>query len=90
MEKDFDFSGQEVPEEIVDAFVDSIIVHKDYFEWNLKLAEKPVCCNVEGNKRKSIVISTEQSFVSDAQHRLFWTTDRRNYIYESIRIFNWI
>jgi hypothetical protein len=28
MEKNFDFSGQEVPEEIVDAFVDSISVHK--------------------------------------------------------------
>jgi hypothetical protein len=69
MEKNFDFSGQEVPEEIVDAFVDSIIVHKDYFEWNLKLAEKPVCCNVEGNKRKSKVISTEQSYVGGAQHR---------------------
>ena len=69
MEKNFDFSGQEVPEEIVDAFVDSIIVHKDYFEWNLKLAEKPVCCNVEGNKRKSKVIPTEQSYVGGAQHR---------------------
>lgn len=71
MEKDFDFSGQEVPEEIVDAFVDSIIVHKDYFEWNLKLAEKPVCCNVEGNKRKSKVIPTEQSYVGGAQHRQY-------------------
>ena len=71
MEKNFYFSGQEVPEEIVDAFVDSIIVHKDYFEWNLRLAEKPVCCNVEGNKRESKVIHTERTFVGDAQHRLF-------------------
>jgi len=71
MEKNFDFSGQEVPEEIVDAFVDSIIVHKDYFEWNLKLADEPVCCNVEGNKRKSRVIPTEQSYVGGAQHRQY-------------------
>ncbi len=53
MEKNFDFSGQEVPEEIVDAFVDSIIVHKDYFEWNLKLGEEPVCCYVEGTSIKA-------------------------------------
>jgi hypothetical protein len=39
-----------ISEETVDAFVDSIIVRKDYFEWNLNIAEEPFCCNVDGNK----------------------------------------
>ncbi len=71
MEKNFDFSGQEVPEEIVDAFVDSIIVHKDYFEWNLKFTDEPFCCNVEGNKRKSRVFPIEQSYDGVVQHRQY-------------------
>lgn len=69
MENDFDFSEKGVPEEIVDAFVESIIAHKDYFEWNLKLLKDPICCNIEGNKRKSEVISFEQSSFSEGQHR---------------------
>ena len=62
--------GEEFPEEIVDGVVESSIVHKDYFDWNLRLADKPVCCNVEGNKPKSKVIPTEQTYVGGVQHRL--------------------
>jgi hypothetical protein len=55
----------------IDAFVESIIVRKDHFEWNLRLADEPVCCNVEGNKRKSKVIPAEHTNGGEALHRQY-------------------
>jgi len=70
MEKDFDFLDQEVPEDIIDAFVNQIIVHKDYFEWNLKMTERPLYCKVDGTKRKSeVVLLNETSSFCGGQHR---------------------
>lgn len=60
MEREFDFSGQEIPEELIDAFVHSVIVYKDHFEWNLKLTEEPICCKVDGTKRKNEVLLVER------------------------------
>lgn len=63
MENEFDFLGQEIPEEMIEAFVDSVIVYKDHFEWNLKLTEKPICCKVDGSKRRNEVLLVEKPLV---------------------------
>jgi len=59
MKSEWNFSGQEIPEEVIDAFVDSIIVYQDHFEWNLKLTDEKIRCKVDGTKRKSKVSLVE-------------------------------
>lgn len=59
MKNEWNFSRQEIPEEVVDAFVDSIIVYQDHFEWNLKLTDEKIRCKVDGTKRKGEVSLVE-------------------------------
>ena len=41
-----------IPDEIVDAFVDKIVVHKDYFEWHLFFDDTTMMkVTIDGNKR---------------------------------------
>ena len=41
-----------IPDEIVDAFVDKIVVHKDYFEWHLFFDDTTMMkVKIDGNKR---------------------------------------
>jgi len=48
--KNYDFDH--IPEEVIDAFVDKIIVHKDYFEWHLFFDDTTMMkVAIEGNKR---------------------------------------
>jgi len=55
LEQEFDFSKQEIPEEIIDVFVRKIVVYKDYFDWYLCFTEEPISCKVEGSKKKNSV-----------------------------------
>lgn len=59
LENELDFSRQEIPEEIIETFVDSINVYEDHFEWNLKLTNQKIHCKVDGTKRKSEVSLVE-------------------------------
>lgn len=59
MKSEWNFSRQEIPEEVIDTFVDSIIVYQDHFEWNLKLTEEAIRCKVDGTKRKNEVLLVE-------------------------------
>lgn len=46
----YDFTH--IPDEIVDAFVDKIVVHKDYFEWHLFFDDTTMMkVKIDGNKR---------------------------------------
>ena len=47
--------SRDIPEEVIDAFVEKIIVHEDHLEWYLRFKpdpDDPVRCHVEGDKRK--------------------------------------
>ena len=54
MENSFDFEGVVIPEEVLEAFIDKVIIHKVRFEWHLSLFERDdtvLFGQVEGMKR---------------------------------------
>ncbi len=58
LDRKFDFDEYEIPDCVIDAFVDKIIVHKDKFEWHLTLLEdydKVMFSNTSGRKIKPTV-----------------------------------
>lgn len=69
-EKDYDFSR--IPEEIIEAFVEKIVVHEDYLEWHLKFDETTsLKLSCIGQKKNAQVVSKEESnSISLHQHRL--------------------
>lgn len=59
-----------IPEELIEALVDKIIVHEDYFEWRLKISHESLKCKVNGRKDKATVESLDNySNNSELQHR---------------------
>lgn len=59
LEQDFNFSTHNIPEEVIDAFVDQIIVYKDCFVWKLKLFDDTITMRLDGKKGKSTVSLVE-------------------------------
>ena len=51
IEQDFKFDLYKIPDSIIDAFVDKIVVYKDYFEWYLTFNDNSVKCLVEGTRK---------------------------------------
>lgn len=45
----------QIPEEVIDVFVEKIIVHKNHFEWYVNCNPDAVQCHVFGNKKKHSV-----------------------------------
>jgi DNA invertase Pin-like site-specific DNA recombinase len=81
LEQDFDFSTKHIPDEIIDAFVDKIVVCKDCFIWLLNFkpddyAQKDdFVLKLEGRKDKCTITQvditqTELSSLCSQQHRL--------------------
>ena len=61
----------DVPDKIVDAFVEKVVVSKDSFDWYLRYApETAVSCNVEGRKGKANVAFAPNTPFTSSQHRL--------------------
>ena len=61
----------DVPDRIVDAFVEKVVVSKDSFDWYLRYApETAVNCNVEGRKGKANVAFAPNTPFTSSQHRL--------------------
>ena len=52
LEKNFQFESDNIPDEILDAFIDKVIVYKDRFEFYLNFTEKGISCLVDGKKNK--------------------------------------
>jgi DNA invertase Pin-like site-specific DNA recombinase len=52
MEQDFNFDTSEIPESIIDAFVDHIKVYKDKFVWKINLLDENVTCLASGTRKK--------------------------------------
>lgn len=59
LEKKYDVISGDIPEDIVETFIDQIVVHDDYFEWRLRTSTEPVLCKVEGNEKDNTIIFLE-------------------------------
>ena len=67
---DFD-TEDDVPDNIVDAFVEKVVVSKDGFDWYLRHSpESPVSCSVEGRKGKANISFAPNTPFTSSQHRL--------------------
>lgn len=66
LEQNFNFSTHSIPDEVIDAFVDQIIVHKDCFVWKLKFVDDTVNLKVDGKKNNTTVSLVESPFVEDS------------------------
>ena len=75
--KKYDVISGDIPEDIVETFIDQIVVHDDYFEWRLRTSTEPVLCKVEGNEKDNTIIFLENdSHKVATQYRLLlqkWT-----------------
>lgn len=74
LENNFSFDLYSVPDSVIEALVDKVIIHKGHFEWYIKLFDdEPINCYVEGSKKKplpSVLIDDEKKlFSSVSQHR---------------------
>lgn len=57
LENDFDFTDHQVPDEIIDAFVDEIICDEDgNFVWKLNLLDNPISYKLDGTKKKHVLV----------------------------------
>ena len=59
LEKKYDVISGYIPEDIVETFIEQIVVHDDYFEWRLRTSTEPVLCKVEGNAKDNTIIFLE-------------------------------
>lgn len=72
-----DFDKYNIPDEIIDAFVEKIVVYKDYFEWYLKFDDDDcIRCLVNGTKRKNEVQIVRDTPSGLLQHRQHWLRNR--------------
>lgn len=55
IELDFNFSTHNIPEEVIDAFVDEIIVYENYFVWKLNFIDVEARMKVEGRKNNPTI-----------------------------------
>lgn len=71
LEQNFNFSTKHIPEEVIDAFVQEIIVCKDGFIWKLNLTpDDELKLQVDGRTNNYTVTQTELSSDGAQQHRL--------------------
>ena len=55
---DINYNG--VDEKLIEEIVEKIIVHKDYFEWELNFMKETIKLGIEGkNKSDSIIVNYE-------------------------------
>ena len=70
LEQNFNFSTKHIPEEVIDAFVQEIIVCKDGFIWKLNLTpDDELKLQVDGRTNNYTVTQTELSSDGAQQHR---------------------
>ncbi len=61
----------DVPDKIVDAFVEKVVVSKDGFDWYMRYSpENAISCDVEGRKGKANVAFAPNTPFTSSQHRL--------------------
>lgn len=60
IERDFKFDTAHLPDEIIDAFVDEIEVHKEYFIWRLNISPDDAIMKVSGRVNNYTVSQTDR------------------------------
>ena len=67
----FDSVKGKIPDELIEAFVDRIVVHQDYYEWRLKRLDLPLRCKVTGRRNNQTVefIEDEKTSEPSLQYR---------------------
>ncbi len=87
LEQNFNFSTKHIPEEVIDAFVQEIIVCKDGFIWKLNLTpDDELKLQVDGRTNNYTVTQTELSSDGAQLHRLQSTTN--NTLYYGLKLNN--
>ena len=80
LENDFNFSTKQIPEEIIDAFVDEIVVCDDCFIWKLNFfPDYGLVMGVDGTKKNPSVSLLESTSKNSEQHRLLLQQNRRKF-----------
>lgn len=76
LEHNFDFDTYNIPDNIIDGFIKKVVVHKDYFEWQLNLFDGcGIYCLASGNRAHPNIQFADgldedkNPFFSDSQHR---------------------
>jgi len=71
VEQKLKFDSDKIPDAMIDALVEKIVVHKDYFEWHLRFFDEDVInCLVEGAKpHKAQALLMDDSQLDERQHR---------------------
>lgn len=93
LEKKYDVISGDIPEDIVETFIDQIVVHDDYFEWRLRTSTEPVLCKVEGNAKDNTIIFLENdSHKAATQYRQRLRIRQNNLIHaiDSIELGNFV
>ena len=86
LEQNFNFSTKHIPEEVIDAFVQEIIVCKDGFTWKLNLTpDDELKLQVDGRTNNYTVTQTELSSDGAQQHRQQLRTKRIRQQYKVLR-----
>lgn len=67
LERDFNFSTHCILEEVIDAFVEEIIAHKDCFVWKLRLFDDTIKLSVNGKKNNAVVSLIEYPSVDKSK-----------------------
>lgn len=89
LEQNFNFSTKHIPEEVIDAFVQEIVVCKDGFIWKLNfMPDDNLKLQVDGRTNNYKVTQTELSSDLAQQHRLLLQTSKKNFIIREVRLFN--
>ncbi len=72
LERYADFSeDKDIPDHIIQAFVEKIVVSKDGFDWYMRYSpENAISCDVEGRKGKANVTFAPKTPFTSSQHRL--------------------
>lgn len=67
LEQDFDFSNHSVPEPVLDAFVDEILVCKDCFVFKLSFTDESLMCMIKKGKKGEADLTTETVEVTEGE-----------------------
>lgn len=82
LDSEFNSVKGAIPDELIETFVERIIVHKDYYEWRLKKLELPIRCKVSGrDNNRSVEFFEVKSSETEMQHRQLLANVQNNLIY---------
>ena len=82
----FNFDINNITDELIDTFIDKIIVHKDHYDWKLKSLS-----NYSSNEKKDIplariVITPEDVSIYNAKHKMLRRVCQKDNIFVDVYI----